>query len=95
MQIENYIPEGKANAISRSSLCSAVGLSDRVVRGHIEDARRRGIIIVNTQDGSGYFRTQDIDDIKRQYLLNKSRASAILSQQEFLLGRLRAAGIFV
>jgi len=95
VQIENYIPFGKSNAISRTSLCSVVGLSDRIIRSRIEEARRRGIIIINTQNGRGYFRTRNLDDIKCQYLLNKSRANAILSQQKFLLIHLHEAGVAV
>lgn len=54
MKITDYIPEGSENAISRKALCNATGLTDRIVRGLIEEARRNTIIISNN-DGSGYW----------------------------------------
>ena len=43
MRIENYIPEGRENAISREALGNIVG-DDRVARKMIEDARcNRGL----------------------------------------------------
>ncbi len=53
--IENFIPSGHANAISRSELCSLLGMNDRAVRRSIETAvTERRIPIVNI--GHGYFK---------------------------------------
>ena len=54
IDIVNYIPIGRDNAISRQELCIKTGLSDRKVRNMIKMARRN-IVILNIQDGSGYF----------------------------------------
>lgn len=54
MNIVEYIPEGCENPISRKSLSEATGLSDRIVRRLIEEARRNTVIISN-DDGSGYW----------------------------------------
>lgn len=54
INIVDFIPEGTEKAISRKNLCTITGLSDRVVRNLIEEARRETIIISNT-DGSGYW----------------------------------------
>ena len=54
MNITEYIPKGINNAISRKDLCIATGLSDRIVRRLVEEARRETIIISNN-DGSGYW----------------------------------------
>jgi len=55
MNIIDYIPEGQSNAISRRALCAATGLPDRMMRKEIERARQEHAIL-NSQDGSGYFR---------------------------------------
>lgn len=66
MKIENLIPKGKNNAISRMELlnrCILHGLAtnDRAMRRLIEEARQENVII-NGQTGSGYY-IPDKDDI--------------------------------
>lgn len=68
--IVKYIPFGKENAIGRSELAMKVGCSDRVMRDLINTARKREVI-VNIQNGSGYYRpTKDdvgeVEQFKRQ-----------------------------
>lgn len=92
MSIEEYIPFGRENAVTRQVLCALTGLSDRKVRKLIEDARREGCIICNDQSGAGYFQTDDLDEISRQYWQSKNRALSILAQQKYLRQRLKAAG---
>lgn len=53
MNIIDFIPFGKDNAISRRALCNAAGLPDRMMRKEIERARREYAIL--NIDGSGYF----------------------------------------
>lgn len=91
--IADYIPQGRENAITRQRLCALTGLPDRKVREEIEQARRRGEIIINAQDGAGYFKTDDIDEIKRQFRSNDRRAKSILAQQKHLRKRIKAAGL--
>jgi hypothetical protein len=55
MNILDYIPNGKDNAISRLRLCQMTGLSDREVRSYISNARLETVIL-NNSDGSGYYR---------------------------------------
>ena len=82
MNITDFIPEGHENAISRKSLCTLTGLSDRKIRQMIEEARRSTIIISN-DDGSGYWRYPDKPTKAEENLLNKyvkqqeSRAKSI------------------
>ena len=61
--ITDYIPFGKENAVTRAHLRAATGLPDRKIREEIEQARRRGAIIINAQDGAGYYQSEDIKDI--------------------------------
>ena len=73
IDIVNYIPIGRDNAISRQELCIKTGLSDRKVRNMIKMARRN-IVILNIQDGSGYF-LPGVDDtaLVRKYLKQEER----------------------
>lgn len=50
----DYIPEGRANAVTRYELCMKTGFRDRQVRDLIHYARRDGSIL-NLSDGKGYF----------------------------------------
>lgn len=53
MNIIDYIPIGRDNAIGRKQLCQVTGLPDRLMRKAIERARRDYAIL--NIDGSGYF----------------------------------------
>ena len=90
--ITDYIPFGKENAVTRAHLRAATGLSDRKIREEIEQARRRGAIIINAQDGAGYYQSEDIKDIAKQYRQNERRALSI-AQQKHLRKRLKEAGV--
>lgn len=50
------IPRGHENAISRIRLEELTGYSDRINRDMIMKARNSGVIILNLEDGKGYFR---------------------------------------
>ena len=54
MNIIDFIPFGKDNAISRRALCLVTELPDRLMRREIERARKDYAIL--NIDGSGYFR---------------------------------------
>lgn len=88
MNIVDFIPTGKANAVTREQLCSLTGLRDRAVRKLIEIARIEGAIIINAQDGAGYYVSDDPVDIRRQMATNRNRAMSILRQQKYLRLRL-------
>ena len=60
INITDYIPTGRENAIPRSDLARKVGVSDRKVRDLIHCARRE-VPILNMQDGKGYFKP-DMND---------------------------------
>lgn len=92
MSVTDYIREGKENAVTREQLKALTGLSDRKVRKEIEIARKRGEIILNDQDGVGYYRSENVQSLKRQYKQNKSRAMTILAQQKYIRQKLKEAG---
>lgn len=86
------IPYGHENAVTRSKLVWLLDMSDRKVRELIEQARRQGEIIINRQDGNGYYRSDDIDEMERQYRQDTSRALSILARRKTLRRRLKEAG---
>lgn len=93
MNIIDYIGTGKDHATSRKTLVKSTGKSDRAVRSMIACARASGHIICNLQDGAGYYIPNDANDIKSQFLINQSRALAILSQQQPLRKKLTEMGV--
>ena len=59
MYILDYIPTGHNNAITREALQSLTHLSDRKIRVLIAEANKSApddVLIINLQDGMGYFR---------------------------------------
>ena len=94
MNILSLIPQGKKNAISRTELRYIAQLNDRAMRELIEQERRNGAIILNLQDGRGYYRPapDELDDVLRQYKQNDRRAMSILVQQKHLRRALKQAG---
>ena len=87
--ILNYIGVGRENAVDRFRLMELTGLPDRKVRSLIEDARREGALIVNAQDGAGYYISEDLGELKRQLNTNHSRAMSILVQQKYLRRKIK------
>ncbi|MEG1562857.1 MAG: helix-turn-helix transcriptional regulator [Bacteroides sp.] len=82
----------RANATTRHTLCLRLGLSDRKVRELIECARRYGYFIINEQDGRGYFISDDLDDIERQYKQDTNRVLSVLARRRSLRDKLKEAG---
>lgn len=82
----------RANPTTRHALCLRLGLSDRKVRELIEKARRYGYFIINEQDGRGYYLSDDLDDIERQYKQDTNRALSVLARRKSLRDKLKEAG---
>lgn len=89
MDIMDFITE---IPITREELVKLTGLPDRQIRELIEQKRREGVIILNLQDGKGYFTSLDLDKLERQYRQNDRRAKSVLVQQKYLRRRLIEAG---
>lgn len=86
--ITNFIGTGRENAVTRGELVAILNLPDRTIRRLIQEARDRGEIIINAQDGAGYYMSDDVGEMKRQLALNKSRALSVLRQQKHLLRKI-------
>ena len=89
--VASLIPFGKNNAVSRQGLAAAMGMTDMSMRKAISQARREGLVIINDQDGRGYYRSDDIKDIKRQRDQTHHRAMSLLAQEKHLNARIKAA----
>ena len=92
MNIVDYIGIGRENAVTREQLCTMTGLPDRTVRKLIADARNNGEVIINAQDGAGYYITDDPIELKMQYRQNENRALNILRQQKHIRRKLASIG---
>ena len=77
MNIVDFIPVGKDQAISRKRLVGLTGLTDRMIRDLIGKARRHTCII-NNQDANGYYIPEDKEEVKRYIAQEEHRAKTIL-----------------
>ena len=104
-EIMAFIPVGHENAVSRHDLAVLMEMNDREMRNSIMDARIDGYLILNRQDGQGYFTVkpeedgtysdESLDEIAAQYMQNRRRALAILAQQKKMEKILKSAGRMV
>lgn len=95
MKIEDFIPKGRENAITRSELAARLCMTDRRVRSLIAEARARGELILNACDGQGYYISDDLSEIHGQYLVDKSRALSVLKRLKTMRRLLKDAGVDV
>jgi predicted DNA-binding transcriptional regulator YafY len=86
--IENYIPAGRDNKISRQSLSICTGLPDRTVRRLISDARMRGIPIVGDPAG-GYYMAETEADVR----LLLSELNSRIEKLTHCAGAVKAKGL--
>ena len=93
MNISEFIPVGKENAISRSQLVKLTGLSDRIVRDMIA-LERRNTAILNLQNGAGYYIPSDSDraEIERFIKQEEARAKSIFWSLRGAKSALRKCG---
>lgn len=84
--IEEYIPHGYENRISRPDLQMRTGFSDRLNRQLIEQARERRVLIVSA-DG-GYFIPAEGDEVHvRGYIQREKNRFKTMSHKLKLLKR--------
>ena len=80
--IAELIPYGADNAIDRYDLLMAVrnvlgDISDREMRRMLEYSRQNGNIIINFQNGKGYFRPDCKEEIVKYIQQEEARAKTI------------------
>lgn len=79
--------------VKRDMLRDILGLQDRILRDRIQLAREQGIFILNFQDGKGYFISDNLEDILRQYRQDWGRAICILKRLKPMRQYLRQHGV--
>lgn len=82
---------GRRNAIARDELAEKLNMSDRTMRKAVENARSEGLIILCECNGRGYYQSNDLTEIRRQYTQDTRRAMAILERSKPMRVLLRAA----
>lgn len=80
-QLLTHIRQGKRNAVAGRQLALLMDISDRKIRDLVEEARRKGSLIINDQDGAGYYLAETADEVERQYKQMTSRAMAIMKSR--------------
>ena len=76
MEIEQFIPYGRENAVSRKELAKLTGLPDRLLRDTIKQANKRlwpkGEAILSSSGSRGYWRSTSVDEME-QYKAESDR----------------------
>lgn len=88
--IGSLIPHGRKNAISREDLAAALHTTDRKMRRAVAEAKKQGLMICN--DGDGYYQSDELSDLYRQYKRETARAMSILKARKPIRDALKAAG---
>lgn len=89
-RIAALIPSGRRNAISREDLAAALHTTDRKMRKAVAEAKKQGLMICN--DGDGYYQSDELSDLWRQYRRETARAMSILKARKPMREVLKAAG---
>lgn len=89
-RIAGLIPSGRRNAISREDLAAALHTTDRKMRKAVAEAKKQGLMICN--DGDGYYQSDELSDLWRQYRRETARAMSILKARKPMRDVLKAAG---
>ena len=89
-RIACLIPKGRRNAISREDLAAALHTTDRKMRKAVAEAKKQGVMICN--DGDGYYQSDELSDLWRQYRRETARAMSILKARKPMRDALKAAG---
>ena len=90
VQIAGLIPKGRRNAISREDLAAALHTTDRKMRKAVAEAKIQGVMICN--DGDGYYQSDELSDLWRQYSRETARSMSILKARKPMRDVLKAAG---
>lgn len=78
MNILDFIPTGKENAISKEKLCKLTGIKDeRIIRDAIKRQVESGVPILSSSGHKGYWYSEDIDEIAEFIRENDHRSNAI------------------
>ena len=78
MNILDFIPKGKENAISKENLCKLTGIKDeRIIRDAIKRQVESGVPILSSSGHKGYWYSEDLEEIKEFIRENDHRSNAL------------------
>lgn len=89
MQIMDFI---STKPVTRKKLVELTGKGDRAVRESITKERLKGKVIINMQDGKGYFLPDNMDVLEKWYEGERGRALILLAQLKFARRLLKENG---
>ena len=91
LNVADYVPFGKNNAISMTELAIRMGCSKRVARSAVFSARRKGAVICSTCSGDsfdGYYFPASVEEALPYVRLQESRIAsakiALRSVEDFV-----------
>lgn len=93
MELLNEIGVGKEHAVTLLRLVIETGEKERAVRKEIQRLREDGHLIINDQDGKGYYIATELDEIARQYHQDRSRFLSIATRLKTARRILKDAGL--
>lgn len=93
MNIVDFIPKGRENAISMTELSIRLDCDKRTVRAAVFDARKSGAIICSTCDGNssdGYYQPVSVEEVIPYVRMQQSRIEsaklALKSAEDYIKG---------
>ncbi|MBQ8010205.1 MAG: hypothetical protein IJ265_01455 [Oscillospiraceae bacterium] len=90
MNILDFIPFGKQNAVSTEYLKDVTGLDMRTIRQQIANARMRGAVICSSlrSEGGGYFQPESPEEaaeyVRTERCRIESAKAALASAEEYV-----------
>lgn len=69
----SIVPKGRKNAIGRTELAYLMGVSDTALRRLIAETVADGYLIVNAEDGAGYYVPETPEDVDIALRKHRSR----------------------
>lgn len=77
MNLLDYIPFGKENAITRQELVRLTGLDDRTIRNEIKRLNREGVPILSSSHTCGYWQSDDVKELEAYIKETDSRRTSL------------------
>lgn len=85
MNLLNFIPYGKENAVSRAELQRLTGWPDRTIRAEIKrvnaEIEKLNEAILSSSGGRGYWRTSDLSEMK-SYLRESDHRRSVQAKND-------------
>ena len=86
MTLLNAIPYGRENARSRAEIVQLTGINDRKIRDEIKklnaELTKHGEAILSSSSQRGYWRTANIDEMKRYLTESRHRREKLYKNDE-------------